>query len=116
VWPGQALVGERFGLERQSALEDLVLLCCGEVVVGEEVPQGHGVSLRVDAASSSSGRAATNGVELVRGDDEGGTRRSASGATGLTMNPASRARAATVAGHGSGEGDGAHAARRHALL
>ena len=64
------------------------------------------------AASSSPGRASTNRSSSAVVTTSGGARRIASGATGLTMKPASRARAATAARVVAGQGDRAAAGRR----
>ncbi len=104
AWALEAAVGERRRLQGQGAVEHGALLGGREVVVGEEVAQRHRSSLAVAvaaggavAASSSPGRASTNRSSSSVVTTSGGASRMASGATGLTMNPASRARAATAA-------------------
>ena len=60
---------------------------------------------RAAAASSRAGRASTKVSSSSRVTTSGGARRIASGATGLTMKPASRASAATCGGHRLGQHD-----------
>ena len=83
--PRERLLGVPVGLERGREVEDLRLLLGREVVVGEQVSDGHADSLA--ASSRIPGRASTKLVSWSVVMVSGGARRSASGATGLMMKP-----------------------------